>query len=224
MLFERTHSIVWLSSPVVLSGFTMRKLVTRVQIACLMAVSLAGASSVTMAKVAMAGDVKSNETAHVEAATGSNVVAVINEDNNSSIFARILEQSGMAGILAGKGPFTVFMPTDAAFATLKPETIERLFEPHNKRKLAALVSAHVLPGRISSAQWNANPQLGIALGGGVVTYMPGRSERINNAPLVRKDIQATNGVVHVVGAPLEQPIVVSILNDTVTGGVLSGQR
>lgn len=139
------------------------------------------------------------------------VTALIKQDGRYSIFARILDESGLGSTLAGKGPFTVFVPSNAAFAGLQPEALERLFEPQNKSKLAALVMAHVLPGRISSAQWSENPSVGIALGGDVLTYVPGGAGRINDAPLEQVDREAANGIIHSVGAPLAPTLIAGIV-------------
>lgn len=143
-----------------------------------------------------------NHVDQVAQSGDATVVSLIKQDARYSIFARILEQSGLADSLAGRGPFTVFVPSDAAFAGWPQQALERLFEPQNRSKLAALVMAHVLPGRIPSTQWLENPRVGIALGGEVLTYAPGGTGRINQAPLEQMDIQASNGVIHVVGAPL----------------------
>ncbi|MCH8683898.1 fasciclin domain-containing protein [Pedomonas mirosovicensis] len=139
------------------------------------------------------------------AAEQANVLDIINGSANYSVFANLLQKSGLAGVLAGRGPFTVFVPSNEAFANLPAGTVDWLLQPQNKARLAELVTAHILPGLISSNQWGASTHLGITLGGNPLAYVGGQQERVNNAPVMAKDIRAANGVVHVVGAPLKLP-------------------
>lgn len=173
--------------------------------ACLMALLLAGAAPVA-AQEAVHETPQAPEA--VEPAAGQvqgDVLSLINGSSQYSIFATLLQRSGMMNVLAGKGPFTVFVPSNAAFANLPAGALDRLMQPRNKSKLAALVTGHILPGAMPSTEWNGSFHLGTTLDGQALTYQPGQHEQINNAPVVRKDLFAENGVVHVINAPLRFP-------------------
>lgn len=139
------------------------------------------------------------------AAEQGDVLAVINGSPDYSIFAGMLQRSGLASILNGQGPFTVFMPTNAAFSSLPAGTVDQLLLPQNKARLAELVTDHILPGAITSDSWDDNSHLGIALGGSTLVYARGQYEQVNNAPVVAKDIRASNGVVHAINGLLSVP-------------------
>ena len=107
--------------------------------------------------------------------------------------------AGLVETLKGTGPFTVFAPTDAAFAALPAGTVEMLLKPENKAKLASVLTYHVVPGKVMSGDLlgkKATPKtvegqtLAIdATGGGVM---------VNDATVSTADIAATNGVIHVI--------------------------
>src|SRR5690606_7737292 len=112
--------------------------------ACLMALLLAGAAPVA-AQEAVHETPQAPEA--VEPAAGQvqgDVLSLINGSSQYSIFATLLQRSGMMNVLAGKGPFTVFVPSNAAFANLPAGALDRLMQPRNKSKLAALVTGHIL--------------------------------------------------------------------------------
>jgi uncharacterized surface protein with fasciclin (FAS1) repeats len=99
--------------------------------------------------------------------------------------------------LQGKGPFTVFAPTDAAFAKLPPGTVEDLLKPENKDKLVAILTYHVLAGKVMAADVKTmqaktvnGQELSIKLEDGNVT--------VNNAKVIKTDLAANNGVIHVI--------------------------
>jgi len=112
--------------------------------------------------------------------------------------AKALEAAGLIETLKGPGPFTVFAPTDEAFAKLPAGTLDMLLKPENKDKLKRILTYHVVSGRIMaadvvklhSAKAVSGDTLTIATHGGGVT--------IDNAHVVKTDIAATNGVIHVI--------------------------
>lgn len=117
-------------------------------------------------------------------------------------FATLLTAATAAGLvdpLNGAGPFTVFAPSDAAFAKLPPATVSYLLSPENVAELAALIKYHVLDGRVFSNE--LGPVLGQpipTLSGGILTISAEGGPNVNGAPIVATDIQASNGVIHVV--------------------------
>ena len=112
--------------------------------------------------------------------------------------AAALQAAGLVDTLKGPGPFTVFAPTDEAFAKLPAGTVDSLLMPENKAKLTAILTYHVVPGRVpaakvtgmSSAQTVNGKALSISTANGVVT--------VSGAKVVKTDIPCSNGVIHVI--------------------------
>jgi len=109
-----------------------------------------------------------------------------------------LQAAGLVDTLKGPGPFTVFAPTDAAFAKLPAGTVEMLLKPENKAKLTRILTSHVVAGKVmaadaaklTSAKAVSGETLTIAAHDGAVT--------IDKAKVVKADIAASNGVIHVI--------------------------
>ena len=131
------------------------------------------------------------------------VVATAAEAGN---FARLLAAVELAGLkprLAGEGPWTVLAPTDEAFAALPEGEIERLPAPGNRAELAALVGAHVIPGRVMSGDLAGIDQAAQTLAGVPVRLFGERgAPRVEDAGFLATDIEASNGVIHVVDRDL----------------------
>ena len=118
-----------------------------------------------------------------------------------------VKAAGLVDTLKGAGPFTVFAPTDAAFAALekkKPGTIEFLLKPENKAKLVAILTYHVIPGKVLAAD-----ALGLKNGskvktvnGAMLTIHNKSGVKVNNAKVVKADIICSNGVIHVIDTVL----------------------
>ena len=111
---------------------------------------------------------------------------------------KALQAAGLVETLKGKGPFTVFAPTDEAFARLPAGTIEELLKPENKAKLTRILTSHVVAGSVGSAQVvkmkNAKAVSGVTLD----IRTSGSSVMVDNATVVKADIAASNGVIHVI--------------------------
>lgn len=100
--------------------------------------------------------------------------------------------------LKGKGPFTVFAPTDAAFAKLPKGTLESLLKPENKAKLQAILTYHVLSGKVASGDI-AGKKLSVAtVQGNKVSINATKGVMIDNAMVTKADIEASNGIIHVI--------------------------
>ena len=105
--------------------------------------------------------------------------------------------------MKGKGPYTVFAPNDAAFAKLPPGTVESLLK--NKAKLATILKYHVVPGRVKAADL-AGKSLTVKTAAGLPVNVDGTfGVRVNDAHVIQPDIQASNGVIHVVDTVLLPP-------------------
>jgi uncharacterized surface protein with fasciclin (FAS1) repeats len=111
-----------------------------------------------------------------------------------------VKAAGLVETLKGKGPFTVFAPTDAAFAKLPKGTVEELLKPENKAKLAAILTYHVVPGAVMAAQViTMNGQEAKTVNGQAVKItVSGGAVTVGAAKVVTTDIKATNGVIHVI--------------------------
>jgi uncharacterized surface protein with fasciclin (FAS1) repeats len=111
---------------------------------------------------------------------------------------KALKAADLVDTLKGQGPFTVFAPTDEAFAKLPAGTLNDLLKPENKQKLQRILTYHVVPGRVSStdvvklrtAKSVSGDTIDITANGGTV--------RVDSAHVVRTDIAASNGVIHVI--------------------------
>ena len=110
--------------------------------------------------------------------------------------------AGLVDTLKGEGPFTVFAPTDEAFGKLSKCTVESLLKPENKHKLAAILTYHVVPGKVK-AKKAAKLDSAKTVNGAEITIKPsGKSLMINNAKVVKADIKTSNGIIHVIDTVL----------------------
>ena len=114
-----------------------------------------------------------------------------------------VKAAGLVKTLKGKGPYTVFAPNDAAFAKLPPGTVESLLK--NKAKLATVLKYHVVPGRVKAADV-AGKSLQVKTAAGLPVNVDGTfGVRVNDAHVIQPDIEASNGVIHVVDTVLLPP-------------------
>jgi len=103
--------------------------------------------------------------------------------------------------LKSDGPFTVFAPTDDAFAKIPPQTLGELLQPENKEKLTAILTYHVIPGKVT-AHDVANLNSATTLQGQALTISRQDGVKINDAKVIAPDVEATNGVIHVIDTVL----------------------
>ena len=123
-------------------------------------------------------------------------------------FTTLVAAVGAAGLvdtLKGEGPFTVFAPTDEAFAALPAGTVEDLLKPENKDKLAAILTNHVVAGKVMSGDLTEGMMVP-SLQGGELTITLDGGAKVNVANITTADIEATNGVIHVIDAVLLPPM------------------
>ena len=112
--------------------------------------------------------------------------------------AAALQAAGLVETLKGKGPFTVFAPTDAAFAKLPAGTLDDLLKPENKAKLTAILTYHVVPGRVMAAQAAKLPSAKTVNGESLTIHAMGGNVMVDNATVTTADIACSNGVIHVI--------------------------
>ncbi|XVJ58614.1 MAG: fasciclin domain-containing protein [Tepidisphaera sp.] len=116
--------------------------------------------------------------------------------------ATLIEKAGLVDVLNGKGPFTVFAPTDAAFAKLPKETVEALLKPENKAQLVEILKYHVVSGRIFSDAALKAGKAKTLQGGEVAIKSEGGKATVGGAGLTATDLDASNGVIHVIDTVL----------------------
>ncbi|MBY0519252.1 MAG: fasciclin domain-containing protein [Sphingomonas sp.] len=108
--------------------------------------------------------------------------------------------AGLVDTLKGAGPFTVFAPSDDAFAALPAGTVEDLIKPENKDKLTAILMLHVLPGQVMAADV-VGKTMDVATAGGATVHVDGTDGvTVDGAKVVTADIACSNGVIHVIDA------------------------
>jgi len=116
-----------------------------------------------------------------------------------------VQAAGLEGALRAPGPITVFAPTDAAFAALPAGTVETLLKPENKDKLVAILTYHVVDGKTKSKDL-AGKQLNVTtLNGAAVAVDGTNGVKVGAANVVKADIYASNGVIHVIDTVLLPP-------------------
>jgi uncharacterized surface protein with fasciclin (FAS1) repeats len=109
-----------------------------------------------------------------------------------------LEAADLVETLRDDGPFTVFAPTDAAFAKLPDGTVEELLKPENIDRLAAILTYHVVPGVVTSNQVASLSQASTVNGQPVAISVNGANVMVQSAKVVAPDVMASNGVIHVI--------------------------
>ena len=109
-----------------------------------------------------------------------------------------VQAAGLVDVLKGDGPFTVFAPTDEAFAALPAGTVENLLKPENKDQLVAILTYHVVPGKIMSSDIAGKTAEVTTVQGSDISVNAMNGVMVDNATVVAADIEADNGVIHVI--------------------------
>lgn len=136
-------------------------------------------------------------------AHSNTIVSIASTDDSFNVLTALLKHAKLVGVLNGETEFTVFAPTDDAFGRLPAGTIESLFQPENKELLTTILTYHVVPGSVSSTQLvsgDVDSVAGIPLS---ISVEPGVT--VNDASVVKADIEASNGIIHVVNQVLLPP-------------------
>ncbi len=137
-------------------------------------------------------------SACVPASTEPDIVDIAASNDQFSTLVAAVTAAGLVDTLKGDGPFTVFAPTNDAFAALPAGTVEDLLKPENKDKLIAILTYHVVPGAVTSDQL-AGQRLDVATVQGQTVHIDGRSGvKVNKSRVTTADIIASNGVIHVI--------------------------
>ena len=136
------------------------------------------------------------------AATADIVDTAVAAGSFTTLVAAV-QAAGLVDTLKGDGPFTVFAPTDAAFAKLPPGTVDALLK--DKAKLTAILTYHVVPGRVTAADVG-KLTTATTVQGGSLAIDTSAGVKINDAHVVQADVMASNGVIHVVDTVLLPPM------------------
>lgn len=113
-----------------------------------------------------------------------------------------LKAAGLVDTLKGEGPFTVFAPTDAAFAKIPKATLQSLLQPENRAQLTKILTYHVVPGRVTAEQVKSMRDAKTVEGKRVRFASTHDGVRVNNANVVKADVAASNGIIHVIDTVL----------------------
>ncbi|MBI4928029.1 MAG: fasciclin domain-containing protein, partial [Anaerolineae bacterium] len=133
------------------------------------------------------------------------IVDVAVADGRFTTLAAALEAAGLVDTLKGDGPFTVFAPTDDAFAKLPAGTVEELLKPENKQQLVDILTYHVVAGNVMAADVVMLKEAETVLGATVAIKVDGDKVFINDAQVIITDVAASNGVIHVIDSVILPP-------------------
>ena len=126
----------------------------------------------------------------------SNIAQLVNEEKNMTTLKKTVIASGLEHVLSGKGPFTVFAPTDTAFNKLDKSVMANLLKPENKTKLIDLINHHVVAGKINFIDLKDGEKLKTVDGKSLMVQVKDGNASIDAAQIQAHDVQATNGVIH----------------------------
>ena len=141
---------------------------------------------------------QSHATQNVAAKKPADIVDTAVAAGTFTTLAAALEAGDLVGTLKADGPYTVFAPTDEAFAKLPDGTVEMLLLPENKDKLVAILTYHVVPGKVTAGEVVTMQSAPTANGSDLAIRVVDESVFINDSRVVATDIKASNGVIHVV--------------------------
>lgn len=156
------------------------------------------AAAVTLTPNLVASDCAASKSASASVSTaGEDIVAVASGADNFKTLVAAVKAAGLVETLQGEGPFTVFAPTDEAFAKLPAGTVEELLKPENKEHLVAILKYHVVPGKVMAADVTTTEAKTVQ-GQSVKLKVSDSGVTVDNAKVIKTDLLAQNGVIHVI--------------------------
>ena len=159
--------------------------------------TMIAAMTLALPFVALAGSGMKHDMAQPK-----NIVQTAVAAGSFKTLAAALTAAGLVETLEGPGPFTVFAPTDEAFAKLPKGTVENLLKPENKEKLKAVLTYHVVSGSVDSKAVMNMESAATVNGSSVSIAVKGGSVMVNDAKVVKADIACSNGIIHVIDTVL----------------------
>ena len=160
-------------------------------------------SNLTLAAVTALGVAMGVMTAR--AAADKNIIDTAVAAGQFKTLATALSAAGLADTLKGQGPFTVFAPTDQAFAKLPPGTLDSLLKKENKDQLTAILTYHVVPGELMAADTAKLKEAKTVNGKTVRVNLSNGKIMVNDATVTGADIPASNGVIHIIDSVILPP-------------------
>jgi uncharacterized surface protein with fasciclin (FAS1) repeats len=159
----------------------------------------------TQAQVVPAAASPSPSAATTAPASKGTLLAVIKAAGKYTSFLKAVDAAGMTATLEQAGPYTVFAPTDEAFAKLPAGALDRLLKPEGKAKLAAVINYHIAPGKVTMAALAKLDELKTLNGEeiDVDTSTDGKTIEMDDAKIVGPEIEASNGLIHTIDAVLQ---------------------
>jgi uncharacterized surface protein with fasciclin (FAS1) repeats len=134
-----------------------------------------------------------------------NIVETAVSAGNFTTLVAAVEAAGLVETLSGEGPFTVFAPTDEAFAALPEGTVESLLLPENRDQLVSILTYHVVPGAVMSTDLTDDMMAATVEGSDIMIDLDS-GVMVNDATVIAADIEASNGVIHVIDAVIMPPM------------------
>ncbi|NEQ54906.1 MAG: fasciclin domain-containing protein [Leptolyngbya sp. SIO3F4] len=150
--------------------------------------------------------VQAKESASLESKdghAGNTIVSIASTSDSFNVLTALLKHAKLVGVLNGEAEFTVFAPTDDAFGRLPAGTIESLYQPENKDLLATILTYHVVPGSVRSTQLSSGSVDSVA--GIPLSISVESGVTVNSSNVVKADIEASNGIIHVVDQVILPP-------------------
>jgi uncharacterized surface protein with fasciclin (FAS1) repeats len=133
-----------------------------------------------------------------QAADKTDIVQTAISNGSFKTLVAAVKAAGLVETLKGSGPFTVFAPTDEAFAKLPGGTVENLLKPENKKQLVAILTYHVVPGKVMSKDIVGKKTMAKSVEGEEISIDATNGVKVDNAKVVKADVEASNGVIHVI--------------------------
>jgi uncharacterized surface protein with fasciclin (FAS1) repeats len=137
--------------------------------------------------------------------SGDDVVALAQATPELSTLVKAVTTAGLAETLQEEGPYTVFAPTDDAFAAVGPDVLADLLRTRNRDQLTGILTYHVVPGELKAADLEDGQMLDTVQGDQLEVSVQGDEVMVGDATVVQADVDAANGVVHVIDAVLMPP-------------------
>jgi uncharacterized surface protein with fasciclin (FAS1) repeats len=151
-----------------------------------------------LVKTAMAAILATALSSAAAMAAGKTIVETAVEAGSFTTLVAAVQAAGLVDTLNGEGPFTVFAPTDEAFAALPAGTVEDLLKPENRDQLVAVLTYHVVPGKVMSSDLAGKQTTATTVQGSDVDIDATNGVMVDQATVITADIEASNGVIHVI--------------------------
>jgi uncharacterized surface protein with fasciclin (FAS1) repeats len=147
---------------------------------------------------------KPSTTPTTTAPAGKTIVDIAGKNKSFSALVSALKAADLVETLSGEGPYTVFAPTNAAFAKLPKGTLKKLFKPENKEQLKKILTYHVMAGANTTKTLKSGTFETVE-GSKITVKIRGKKVTINNAKVIMTDVKASNGIIHVIDTVLMPP-------------------